>query len=163
MPARIIRPPCTRYQSECRLTVWRIASRIAWAAASSDMVMVRLHSTNVHRKIPRRESAVLATLTRQMMTGVTLFSVQGKSFPSVALRLGAVLSGVRRPLVHGHREQADAGRLTTLLPISTQRSGSFSLEPRTMSRPSSFVLSRWPERQILFSGSFGERWLNGDG
>src|SRR6516162_7052188 len=103
MPARIIRPPCTRYQSECRLTVWRIASRIAWAAASSDMVMVRLHSTNVHRKIPRRESAVLATLTRQMMTGVTLFSVQGKSFPSVALRLGAVLSGVRRPLVRGAR------------------------------------------------------------
>src|SRR6516165_7811344 len=70
MPARIIRPPCTRYQSECRLTVWRIASRIAWAAASSDMVMVRLHSTNVHQKILRRESAVLATLTRQMMTGV---------------------------------------------------------------------------------------------
>src|SRR6516165_3082316 len=49
MPARIIRPPCTRYQSECRLTVWRIASRIAWAAASSDMVMVRLHSTNEKR------------------------------------------------------------------------------------------------------------------
>src|SRR5262249_38730909 len=54
MPARIIRPPCTRYQSECRLTVWRIASRIAWAAASSDMVMVRLHSTNVHQKIPEK-------------------------------------------------------------------------------------------------------------
>src|SRR5262245_23032824 len=36
-------------QSECRLTVWRIASRIAWAAASSDMVMVRLHSTNEKR------------------------------------------------------------------------------------------------------------------
>src|SRR6516162_3181579 len=70
MPARIIRPPCTRYQSECRLTVWRIASRIAWAAASSDMVMVRLHSTNVHQNIPRTESAVLVTLTRQMMTGV---------------------------------------------------------------------------------------------
>src|SRR5262249_3252218 len=70
MPARIIRPPCTRYQSECRLTVWRIASRIAWAAASSDMVMVRLHSTNVHQKIPRRESAVLGILTRQMMTGL---------------------------------------------------------------------------------------------
>src|SRR5215472_7296234 len=54
MPARIIRPPCTRYQSECRLTVWRIASRIAWAAASSDMVMVRLHSTNVHQKILKK-------------------------------------------------------------------------------------------------------------
>src|SRR5262249_44708332 len=54
MQARIIRPPVTRYQSECRLTVWRIASRIAWAAASSDMVMVRLHSTNVHQKIPKK-------------------------------------------------------------------------------------------------------------
>jgi hypothetical protein len=28
-----------RYQSECRLTVSRIASRITWAAASSDMDM----------------------------------------------------------------------------------------------------------------------------
>src|SRR5262249_24045724 len=70
MPASIIRPPCTRYQSECRLTDWRIASRIAWAAASSDMVMVRLHSTDVHQKIPTRESAVLGTLTRLMMTGL---------------------------------------------------------------------------------------------
>src|SRR5262245_55612247 len=42
MPARIIRPPCTRYQSECRLTVSRMASRITWAATSSGMVMVRL-------------------------------------------------------------------------------------------------------------------------
>src|SRR5262249_16683745 len=70
MPARIIRPPCTRYQSECRLTDWRIASRIAWAAASSDMVMVRLHRPAFHRKIPRRHSAVLGTLTSQMMTGL---------------------------------------------------------------------------------------------
>src|SRR5262245_22820196 len=42
MPARITRPPCTRYQSECRLTVSRMASRITWAATSSGMVMVRL-------------------------------------------------------------------------------------------------------------------------
>src|SRR5215510_13490012 len=58
MPARIIRPPCTRYQSECRLTVWRIVSGIAWAAASSDMVMVRLHRPTLHQMIPTRESAV---------------------------------------------------------------------------------------------------------
>src|SRR5262245_9208096 len=42
MPARIIRPPCTRYQSECRLTVSRMASRITRAATSSGMVMVCL-------------------------------------------------------------------------------------------------------------------------
>src|SRR4029453_12841237 len=42
MPARIITPPCARYQSECRLTFSRIASRMTWAAASSDMAMIRL-------------------------------------------------------------------------------------------------------------------------
>src|SRR5262249_44143637 len=69
MPARIIRAPCTRYQSECRLTFSRIASRMTWAAASSDMVMVRLHLTNVPPNDPVpsiRESAVLpTTLTRR--------------------------------------------------------------------------------------------------
>src|SRR5437016_3892561 len=43
IPARIIRPPCTKYQSECRLTFSRMASRMTWAAASSDIVMVLLH------------------------------------------------------------------------------------------------------------------------
>src|SRR6478752_2400210 len=39
MPARIIRPLCIRYQCECRFIFSRIASRITWAADSTDIDM----------------------------------------------------------------------------------------------------------------------------
>src|SRR5215470_9126108 len=37
MPARIIRPLCKRYQGECRFIFSRIASRMTWAAASTEI------------------------------------------------------------------------------------------------------------------------------
>src|SRR5215467_6744729 len=37
MPARIMSPLCTRYQNECRFIFSRIASRMTWAAASTDI------------------------------------------------------------------------------------------------------------------------------
>src|SRR5262249_61548345 len=61
---------CTRSLRGCRSSDWLIASHIASAASSSDMVMVRLHRLAFTKKIPRRHSAVLGTLTRQMMTGL---------------------------------------------------------------------------------------------
>src|SRR6476619_4213824 len=38
-PARIINPLCKRYQCECRFIFSRIASRITWAADSTDIDM----------------------------------------------------------------------------------------------------------------------------
>src|SRR5215831_17935316 len=66
MPARIIRPPCTRYQSECRLTFSRIASRMAWAAASSDMVIVCLHQTLARTRPQAVECGLLKILYHPM-------------------------------------------------------------------------------------------------
>src|SRR5262249_24560338 len=37
IPARIIRPLCTMYQNECRFIFSRMASRITWEAASTDI------------------------------------------------------------------------------------------------------------------------------
>src|SRR5262244_3057897 len=71
MPARIIRPPCTRYQSEYRLTVLRISSRITCAAASSDIIdMIYLPSSPTigfraiggHLEAPNSDSFVAVSM-----------------------------------------------------------------------------------------------------
>src|SRR5262249_3968263 len=76
MPARTITPPCMRYHSECRLTVSRIASRMTWAAASTAMVMLCLHSARLD-ELQRQE--VLPFSPHQQGSGlpVHLRLVQG--------------------------------------------------------------------------------------
>src|SRR5215471_16177992 len=63
IPAITIRTPCTRYQVEYLLTVSRIASRRACAAASTDIVMACSPSSNCD--IAANPSTVVVTKAAQ--------------------------------------------------------------------------------------------------
>jgi hypothetical protein len=49
MPAKIIKPLCMMYQNECCFTLSRIASRITWEAASTeiDVFAMANHQYNI--------------------------------------------------------------------------------------------------------------------
>src|SRR4249919_3978482 len=54
IPAKIIRTLCRIYQNECRLTFSRIASRMTWEAASTDIGDIDMANHHIIIALPRQ-------------------------------------------------------------------------------------------------------------